>query len=206
MKADLNLLPKKKSNISTKSVAIISILGIIVLGLVGYFLVYVPNAEKNRISKEIEEKQEELDKYKGLDEELTQLNAEISELNKIISMVDGISSEYVEMTEKLKNIVDAIPVEVFLKNISYSADTIQMDGEGPDYTDIARFMVNLRNIKDVDKVSLSSVNHFQEEDEDDNEITKYTFNLTINYGDIIEEEIDEAEDVEEVEADEEGDE
>lgn len=182
MKADLNLLPKKQSNISAKNLVILSVISIIVLGLVGYFFVYIPNEEKNRISKEIEEKQEELAKYEGLDEELAQLNIEIAGLKSMLEAVGGITSEYVKMTEKLEAIEEAIPVDIILKNISYTTDTINMSGEGLDYTDIARFMVSLRNIEDVEKVTLSTVNYTEEQEEDNEETIKYQFDITINYG------------------------
>ncbi len=181
MKADLNLLPKKQSNISAKNLVILSVISIIVLGLVGYFFVYIPNEEKNRISKEIEEKQEELAKYEGLDEELAQLNIEIADLKGMLEAVGGITSEYVKMTEKLEAIEEAMPVDIILNKFSYSENIINITGQGPDdkdaYTHIARFMVNLRNIEDVEKVSLSSVNYDEKEEQEGQ-----VFEITINYG------------------------
>ena len=180
MKADLNLLPKKKSNISAKNVVLLSIVSIIVLGVVGYFFVYMPNAEKNRISKEIEEKQDELAKYDGLDEELIQLNKEINDLKGMLDAVNGITSEYVKMTEKLEAIGQAMPVKMVINNFAYSDNTVEMEVQGlyekDIYTDIARFMVNLRNIDDVKSVSLNSVNYDEKED-----IEGHAFRLTIHY-------------------------
>ena len=77
MRADINLLPKKESSISTKNVAIISIISIVVLTLVGYFFVFLPNTEKKAIAREIEKKEEELTQYEGLDEEFIILQTEI---------------------------------------------------------------------------------------------------------------------------------
>ena len=180
MKADLNLLPKKKSNISVQNLVVLSLISAVVLGLVGYFFVYLPNVEKNIISKEIEEKQDELAKYDGLDEELIQLNKEINDLKGMLDAVNGITSEYVKMTEKLEAIGQAMPVEMIINDFTYSDNIVEMEAQGlyekDIYTDIARFMVNLRNIDDVKSVRLVSVNYDEKED-----IEGHAFRLTIHY-------------------------
>ena len=181
MRADINLLPKKESSISTKNVAIISIISIVVLTLVGYFFVFLPNTEKKAIAREIEKKEEELTQYEGLDEEFIILQTEIKDLKDMLDAVDGITSNYVKITDKLEEIEDAIPVDIVLSSFSYGQELISISGKTPDYKKVAQFMVNLRKMEDVQSVNLHSIIH-EEIEKKGVKTIRYIFTIDVNYG------------------------
>ena len=187
MKADLNLIPKKEALISKNAIIIGALLTVIILLVVGYFFVYIPKNEKDSILREIKNKKTEISSYDGLDEKQAELNKEKEELRKLIVAIDELKIKNVKLTNRIADIGKIIPVDVMLNTMSYNNGVMNITGTSPDMINVARFMVNLRNmdyVLDVSHSTLSFDNQssYAEDDEDDIEDKRsYKFNLTVVY-------------------------
>lgn len=187
MKADLNLIPKKEALISKKAIIIGALLTVIIVLVVGYFFVYIPKNEKDSILREIKNKKTEISSYDGLDEKQAELNKEKEELRKLIVAIDELKIKNVKLTNRIADIGKIIPVDVMLNTMSYNNGVMNITGTSPDMINVARFMVNLRNmdyVLDVSHSTLSFDNQssYAEDDEDDIEDKRsYKFNLTVVY-------------------------
>ena len=187
MKADLNLIPKKEALISKKAIIIGALLTVIIVLVVGYFFVYIPKNEKDSILREIKNKKTEISSYDGLDEKQAELNKEKEELRKLIVAIDELKIKNVKLTNRIADIGKIIPVDVMLNTMSYNNGVMNITGTSPDMINIARFMVNLRNMDYVLDVSHSTSSFdnqssYAEDDEDDIEDKRsYKFDLTVVY-------------------------
>lgn len=187
MKADLNLIPKKEALISKKAIIIGALLTVIIVLVVGYFFVYIPKNEKDSILREIKNKKTEISSYDGLDEKQAELNKEKEELRKLIVAIDELKIKNVKLTNRIADIGKIIPVDVMLNTMSYNNGVMNITGTSPDMINVARFMVNLRNMDYVLDVSHSTSSFdnqssYAEDDEDDIEDKRsYKFNLTVVY-------------------------
>ena len=187
MKADLNLIPKKEALISKKAIIIGALLTVIIVLVVGYFFVYIPKNEKDSILREIKNKKTEISSYDGLDEKQAELNKEKEELRKLIVAIDELKIKNVKLTNRIADIGKIIPVDVMLNTMSYNNGVMNITGTSPDMINVARFMVNLRNMDYVLDVSHSTSSFdnqssYAEDDEDDIEDKRsYKFDLTVVY-------------------------
>ena len=82
MRGDINLLPKKKSGEITKLATGFIIAIFVLLGIVAVVFVYMPNMERRRIRKEIEQKKSELAEQTATKEEYNKLNEEFNFLKE----------------------------------------------------------------------------------------------------------------------------
>lgn len=192
MKADLNLIPKKEAIISKQTILIGALVAAFIFLVGGYFLVYIPKAEKDGILKEIKNKQIEIDSYAGLDEQHAQLSNEIAELKKLINAINELKIKNIKITDRIADIGEIIPVEIMLDNISYSNGLMNITGASPDMIQVAQFMVNLRKMDYVLEVSNSSLKYDDqgnstvdsedpEDSEDIDDKSGYKFNLSVVY-------------------------
>lgn len=195
MKADLNLIPKKEAVISKQTIFIGVLLAAVIFLVVGYFFVYIPEAEKKSILNEMKDKQTEIDSYDGLDEQDAQLTKEITALKKLINAIDELKIKNIKITDRIADIGEIIPVEVMIDSISYSDGFMNITGTAPDMIQVAQFMVNLRKMDYVLNVSSSGLNYVEnnttllgvedeednEENEDNEDKSKYKFNLAVVY-------------------------
>lgn len=190
MKGDMNLLPKKEAGMSLHVLFFRSIISLVVLSVVGYYFVFLPNEEFFMVSKEIKDKQSEMASFAGIGEEYERLSNEITELKRRTLVIEELSNKNVKLTEKIDQIGNGMPVDISLEKISYENEVMKAVGISPDMELIAQFMVNLRKMDRVIGVELSSVGYDEEnlvsdanneEDLNIDTIEQYKFELSIYY-------------------------
>ncbi len=164
MKGDLNLLPIRKSAISKQLLATIIALLIIVVGLVGYFFVFIPNNEKADVMKDIDNKEKSLDEYIGLDDEFNALIAERTSLNGLVASMDVVGNAKVLLSKVFVDIDNAVPVGVLLGSMEYTSNRMSFGGRTRGLVRISQFLVKLRQMDDVIAVKLHDVKYVDPDD------------------------------------------
>lgn len=164
MKGDLNLLPIRKSAISKQLLATIIALLIIVVGLVGYFFVFIPNNEKADVMKDIDNKEKSLDEYIGLDDEFNALIAERTSLNGLVASMDVVGNAKVLLSKVFVDIDNAVPVGVLLGSMEYTSNRMTFGGRTRGLVRISQFLVKLRQMDDVIAVKLHDVKYVDPDD------------------------------------------
>ena len=185
MKGDLNFLPKKESKVSPRVLFLGSFLVILLLLVVGYFVVYIPNDEKSKAIANLNNKKAQLDSYNGIDEEYEAVLRIKEILIEQISVIEDLGSKNIKLTERITHIGQGIPVNIIIDSISYADGVMDMAGEADDMETISQFMVNLRKMDNVIGVQLSHAIQEKEvqseKDADSKKPIKYKFMLTVIY-------------------------
>jgi Tfp pilus assembly protein PilN len=158
MRHDINLIPKRSSVISAKTmffIILITISGIIITGLYG---LYLPLKTKNELKNLIKEKQEELLLYGGVYETFNTLTDQINSIITIKAAFEALKINNLKMTQILQDFQDNIPKNMVIQNISYSNSNgeLLMEGLSPTYKEIAQYIVKLRQLDYILDVGFTS--------------------------------------------------
>ena len=174
MRGDINLLPIKRADESTKQARWFIILLFLTIVSVAIFLVYLPNKDKINMKKEIEIKEIELTTYTTSQEEYDELLKEVRLLKDRINAFDQINNKNLLKSKVLEDIEKGIPKDIILMDLSYSGNEISIVGSAKEELLVSQFMVKAKEIEDVANVALLSID-YKKEDE------SYIFSLIINF-------------------------
>ena len=174
MRGDINLLPIKRADESTKQARWFIILLFLTIVSVAIFLVYLPNKDKINMKKEIEIKEIELTTYTTSQEEYDELLKEVRLLKDRINAFDQINNKNLLKSKVLEEIEKGIPKDIILMDLSYSGNEISIVGSAKEELLVSQFMVKAKEIEDVANVALLSID-YKKEDE------SYIFSLIINF-------------------------
>lgn len=174
MRADINLLPKRKIKDTSKTTVSFIIALILVALLSAVFLVYLPTKDKIKLQDEIVAKEAELSTYTATKEEYDSLLDRLNLLKSRISAFDNINNNNISKLHLIEDIETAMPTNTTLNSFSFSQDVLSITGTTTSDNPVlvSQIMVNLRNIDRVTSVTLGSFSATQ---------IGYSFSLTINY-------------------------
>lgn len=168
MKGDLNLLSIKKSAVSKELIVVILLLGTAVILTVGYFFAFIPNNKKSEVLNTIRNKEEEIKKYEGLENQIDLLSVERDELNELVASMEVVGNAKVLLSEVLVNIDNAVPVGVLLGSMEYGENQMIFGGRTRGLVRISQFLVKLRQMDDVIAVKLHDVEYIDPDELNDN--------------------------------------
>lgn len=191
MRGDINLLPKKKSGEITKLATGFIIAIFVLLGIVAVVFVYMPNMERRRIRKEIEQKKSELAEQTATKEEYNKLNEEFNFLKERNMVFNNIIDRNIAFSGILEDFELIIPTSIVLDELAYTSGFLNIKGTTPSPLELSQFMVNLRKLDKVVLVSLSTMEFepVQNTEEDNTEL--YTFELSVLFYEDVEEDTEE---------------
>jgi Tfp pilus assembly protein PilN len=122
---------------------------------------YLPLQERNILSAQVREKEEELQAYSNTQEIYGTLMEQMTALSQTDLILDSIESNNLQMSNIMDNIESNIPEDIMINEMSLESGMITLEGTSLSFTEIASFIVKLRNMESVLEVSFLSA----EEDE-----------------------------------------
>ena len=156
MSYDINLIPKSKKIISskTKSIAIIIYAGSTILGLL--FGLYLPLEQRSTLGSQVKQKENELSNYAGTGENYNLLLGQLDEIAQTDEILNSIKNGSLKATVVMKEIENNIPKSIRVKEMSLESGMLTIEGNADSFAEIAGFIVKLREIERVSEVSLIS--------------------------------------------------
>jgi Tfp pilus assembly protein PilN len=161
---DINLIPKTKKNTSSNTANISVLIFLLCILVIAVFGFYLPYLKKESLKDQIQDKEDELSSYSGTEDTFLSLMSESVKLNQANTLVEQIKSNKINMTEILSFLNDNTPDDLLVTSFSYETGLITIEGEASTYTEIAQFIVKLRN---MNKVTAINFTHAEVEEESD---------------------------------------
>lgn len=169
---DINLLPKKEKKISggtTVIIILISITYVISAGILGFIL---PLQKKEVINKRISRIKEDIESYNVNEVEYYLLEKTVNDKRHESEVLLELRNNRLDITELLDNIEASMPVEIYFEQLNISGGVLNIEGYSPDYQNIAKFIVKLRSVNNLNNTAFTTASL---EKEDGKEL--YYFNL-----------------------------
>lgn len=179
---DINLIPKSKVKTTgnTNTLLLLSALAaVVLLGILGF---YFPFQQKLALENQITEQKSTLLSYSDTEETFTSLQNSLDEINTTNQMMDTIESNNLKITDMLNDIETNMPKNIVIKAMTLDAGMLTIEGISPTYTEVADFIVNLRNIENVGSVSFMSAQQDTSIGQGTSQLdssTKQLFNFTL---------------------------
>ncbi|MDF2537650.1 MAG: hypothetical protein K0S76_671 [Herbinix sp.] len=151
---DINLIPrvKKKASGELTFITITLVLGLMVLTI--FYGFYLPMQQKNSLIAQITEQEAELLNYSGTQHLYLDLLNQVQNINNTDEIINTIKASNIEIAKFMRELEVNIPPKVIIKNMSLTDGILNMEGTAPSYKEIAQYIVNLRNMNSVYKVTL----------------------------------------------------
>ncbi len=162
---DINLL--KDFHHSGTTIKIVFIIGAIVIAIGALILLGIvfPLMHRNKIALDFTDYFQEIEKYHNIEKEYEQLSKDIEILNQKNEDIAPIKNECVKWSHIFSQLEKTIPDSVILYKISYSDGSTTIQGSAPTDIEIAKFLVQLKNMDFFSSVKLKSIDGHQDSNE-----------------------------------------
>lgn len=175
MRNDINLLQKKQSSVSRKTLTYILIISIFVIICFSGICVVLPNISKGMIQNNITNKEKELQSYAAVEAEYQEALNNTTEIKEQINTIDQLKNNTRSFTQIFDDIQVIMPQDITLTKMNYHDDSIDMEGIALEVVNIAQFMVKLRQLEYVQSVKVTSSELDTESEEG------YSYKITMTF-------------------------
>ena len=156
MSYDINLIPKNKKILSNKTKRLAILFYALSSILVMLFGLYLPLQEKHNLGFQVKEKEQELTNYTGTQDSYNLLLNQINDITEMDQLLDSIKTKELRATKIMKDIENNIPEKMVVQDITLETGKVTIEGCSDTFTEIAGFIVKLRELEDVSGVSFIS--------------------------------------------------
>ncbi|HPT77844.1 MAG TPA: PilN domain-containing protein [Candidatus Atribacteria bacterium] len=177
MNYDINLLPKSDKGLSGFDMFLIVLIIFAIILAVAYAGFYLPLSNKARLSKEIANKEKELERLNEQLVEYTDLVNLVSDLEAKFDIIKALQKDYFRTSLFLSYLEQSLPDEIVLKSVDIDGKNAGINGISPNLNLIAQFIVNLRNHENISDVIFTEARLSESEG-------NYGFKLSIVIADI----------------------
>ncbi|NLJ41901.1 MAG: PilN domain-containing protein [Clostridiales bacterium] len=155
MKYDLNLLPTKdRRGLGPKRFLYFLAILILVL-LFGYYGIYFPYATKGTLEKRFQAMENDVNTLRIKAERYTAASEELIENTDRIAVLQEAMKGQPRFSDLFATLEKTIPKDIIIKELRADAESVTLLGQAPNYTDVAQFIVRLRNEDYPVKVNFS---------------------------------------------------
>jgi type IV pilus assembly protein PilN len=152
----INLLPlraskKKESTRQLVSILVISLAGVLVVGLSLYFLTI---AKISATTAEIAKSEQEIQQLKAKIGEIDNIKKLQAEVKKKLDILTQLRKEKTGPASRLAKLSEAVPDKLWLVKYTENLGTVSISGFSVNEEIIATFMRNLQAAEDFDKIEL----------------------------------------------------
>jgi Tfp pilus assembly protein PilN len=153
--SDINLLPEKGFATSTTGRVLAWILSTFrIIVIVTEILVMLAFLSRFWLDAQNSDLNEQIEIKKASLENNLQFENEFKDLQNRLAIYSGITGSGLELSQQIKQAVNHMPSDVFLKMISYQAGEFKIEGYSPSERSIQQYLANLQSINEFDDVSL----------------------------------------------------
>lgn len=175
MMYDINLLPKNERKMSAGMTFLIVFISIAYVAAAVLFGLLLPLKEKENMNSKIKRIKEDIESYDVTEAEYYQLEKTVEEKKREGLALLALRNERLVITALLDNIEVNTPEDIYLENLSIEGGMLNLSGYSPNYEDIAKYIVKLRNMDRVDNTTFTTATLDENDDKE-----KYQFNLYCN--------------------------
>lgn len=157
---ELNLIPynirqKKEKELRLRNNTAIGIIALCIL----FLCVYIPKLSLAKLYGKANELQQQVNANSKVLEDNKKLTSEINDINTYINNIDSITKKRILASERIRDLQQYTPKEVVVKSITYTKNSININGTSSVYNPIAEFAANLQNSKKMSKVNIVSITY-----------------------------------------------
>ena len=149
---DINLIPKNRKKSSGGGQFILALLLISCTVMIGVFGFYLPYRDKDMMNNIIKEQKKEIKNLSEVQHTYTKLLEERDNLIQTNVMLDTLKNTKLDINKVMEDVETRVPEHITVREISLDAGLLTLGGTSPSYTDIASFIVKLREIEGVIEV------------------------------------------------------
>lgn len=153
---DINLIPKTRKKVSNEAIFVTSALSLCCVAVIIYLGFFLPFQQKSTLSKQISDQENELLSYSDTQEQYFSLINQVEEISRTALTLDSIKSSNLKMTEIINDIESTTPKNIKIKTMSLSGGLLTMEGRASSYQEIAEYIVNLRNVENVQGITFTN--------------------------------------------------
>lgn len=149
----------------------------VVIAVIGAALSFYQINKKNKLTSDRNNLQAQVDSLSYIEQVISDRDSAKAKADDIKSMTASTYQLNEQATELIDNLEEKTPTGVTIQSFTAGPDSITLPATTDSYDNIAEFIVNLKTIKCIDDVYVSSVS----QSVDENGTKQFTFSLTCVY-------------------------